>query len=139
MNKSILTWVTLIAVAIVTTASVSQIKKIQYSVKKMDGSWFVVNDQNKPVPIEANRQDDIEWTADGSDLLFQFPDNLSVFFTKEDGSSVGDSFYVELKDGEKLKLKVKEDAPFGRYVYSVLVKKDGTYAEGSSPPVMIIR
>ncbi|MAL19274.1 MAG: hypothetical protein CL670_03800 [Balneola sp.] len=139
MKSKIITWVALIAVAVVSTASVSQMKKIKYSVKKMDSTWFVVDERNRPLPIEANRKDDIEWSAEGSDLLFQFPDKLSVFFTKEDGSTVGDSYYIEVKDGKKLKLKVKQDAPVGRFVYSILVKKDGTYAEGSSPPVIIIR
>ena len=81
MKSKIITWVALIAVAVVSTASVSQMKKIKYSVKKMDSTWFVVDERNRPLPIEANRKDDIEWSAEGSDLLFQFPDKLSVFFT----------------------------------------------------------
>lgn len=139
MKKTIITWVTLIAIALVSTASVSQMKKIKYSVKKVNGTWLVVNEQNKPVAIEANRKDDIEWTAEGSDLLFQFPQDLSVYFTKEDGTTIGNGYYISLEAGKKLKLKIKDNAPIGRYVYAVLVKKDGTFAEGSSPPVMIIK
>ncbi|MFP8490255.1 hypothetical protein ACKGJO_14320 [Gracilimonas sp. Q87] len=139
MKNTINIWVGLIVIALVSMASVTQIKKITYSVKKIDTKWYVVNEQNKAMPIEANRNDDIEWAAEGSDMVFQFPQELSVYFTKEDGSTVGTGYYIEVKDGKKLKLKVKNDAPLGRYVYSVLVKKDGTFAEGSSPPILIIR
>lgn len=139
MTKKVMTWVMLVAVAVITTASVSHMAKIKYAVKQIDGTWYVVNEQNKPVAIDANRNDDIEWSAEGSDLRFQFPEELSVLFTKEDGTFAGDGYYIDVADGDKLKLKVKADAPLGRYVYSVLVKKDGTFAEGSSPPVMIIK
>lgn len=139
MKNTIILWVGLVVIALVSMAAVTQIKKITYSVKKIDAKWYVVNEQNKAIPIEANRNDDIEWTAEGSDMVFQFPQELSVYFTKEDGSTVGTGYYIELKDGKKLKLKVKNDAPLGRYVYSVLVKKDDTFAEGSSPPILIIR
>lgn len=139
MRTKIITWAALFTIAMVSIASVLPVKKIKYSIKKIENSWYVVNEQNKPLPVEADRKDDIEWTAEGSDMIFQFPDKLSVLFTKEDGSSTGDSYYVEVKAGKKLKLKVKDNAPVGRYVYSVLVKKDGVFAEGSSPPVMIIK
>lgn len=139
MKNKIITWVGLIVIAIASTAAVSHLAIIKYSVKKIDAKWYVVNEQNRPVPIEANRNDNIEWTAEGSDMVFQFPQQLSVYFTKEDGSSAGEGYYIEVKDGDKLKLKVKNDAPLGRYVYSVLVKKDDTFAEGSSPPILIIR
>jgi hypothetical protein len=139
MKKTIITWVGILAIALVSTAAVTNMKIVKYSVKKIDAKWYVVNEQNRPLPIEANRNDNIEWTAEGSDMVFQFPQELSVYFTKEDGSSVGEGYYIEVKDGDKLKLKVKNEAPLGRYVYSVLVKKDDTYAEGSSPPILIIR
>lgn len=139
MKKTIITWVGLITLAIISTAAVSHMAILKYSVKKIDTKWYVVNEQNRPVPIEAQRNDNIEWTAEGSDMVFQFPQELSVYFTKEDGSYVGEGYYIAVSDGDKLKLKVKNDAPLGRYVYSVLVKKDDTYAEGSSPPVLIIR
>lgn len=139
MKNTIITWVGIFTIALVSIAAVSQMKKIKYSVKKIDTTWYVVNEQNKPLPIEANRNDNIEWTADGSNMVFQFPEELNVYFTKEDGSSADSSYYVEVENGKKLKLKVKGDAPLGRVVYSVLVKKDSTYAEGSSPPVMIIK
>ncbi len=139
MKNTIITWIALLAIALVSTASISYVKKIEYSVKKIDGTWFVVNKQNQPVAIEANRKDDIEWTAEGSDMVFQFPQALSVYFTKEDGTSIGNGYNISVASGKKLKLKVKDNAPLGRVVYAVLVKKDGTFAEGSSPPVMIIK
>lgn len=64
---------------------------------------------------------------------------MSTLFTNEDGSPVGDAYVIEVENGKKLTLKVKSDAPSGRYVYSVYVKVGDTFAEGSTPPVMIIK
>ena len=139
MKNTIITWVLFFTVGLVSTASVNQVKKIKYTVKKVEGTWLVVNEQNQPVSIQANKKDDIEWTAEGSDLIFQFPGELSTFFTKEDGTPVGNGYYINVSDGAKLKFKVKDNAPTGTYVYAVLVKKEGVFAEGSSPPVMIIK
>lgn len=139
MNTKTILGVAILALATISLASSEYLAKIKYSVKKIDAAWYVVNEQNKPLPIQANRSDNLEWTAEGSDMIFQFPEKLSVFFTKEDGSSAGDSYVVRVKSGKKLKLKVKGDAPLGTYVYSVFVVSDETYAEGSSPPVMIIK
>lgn len=125
---------------IASLAATTNFKKIKYTVKQVEDTWFVVNDENgRPVAIEAKRNDDIEWTAEGSDMVFQFPIEMSKLFTKEDGEAVGNDFVIKVEDGKKLKLKVKRNAPKGTYVYSVYVIASETYAEGSSPPVMIIR
>lgn len=139
MNKKNYLWLALLIFGVFSIASATNFKKIKYSVKMIDTTWFVVDETNNPKPIEANKNDNIEWTAEGSDAIFQFPVAMSELFTNEDGSSVGDSFIIKIKSGKKLKLKVKNDATPGRYVYSVFVQSAGTFAEGSSPPVMIIK
>jgi len=130
----------LVLFAIASLAASTNFKKIKYTVKQVEDTWFVVNDDNgRPVAIDAKRKDNIEWTAEGSDMVFQFPVELSELFTKENGEPVDDDYIIRVQDGKKLKLKVKNNAPKGEYIYSVYVTASETYAEGSSPPVMIIR
>lgn len=130
----------LLLFGVVSLATATNFKKIKYTVKQVENTWFVVNDDNgRPVAIDAERNDDIEWTAEGSDMVFQFPVELSELFTKENGEPVDDDYIIRVQDGKKLKLKVKNNAPKGEYIYSVYVTASETYAEGSSPPVMIIR
>ncbi len=139
MNKKTYLWFAILIFGVVSVANTSIPKKIKYSVKLIDTTWFVVDETNNPKPIEADKNDDIEWTAEGSDMTFQFPVAMSTLFTNEDGSAVGDAYVIQVASGKKLKLKVKGDAPAGRYVYSVYVKVGDTFAEGSTPPVMIIK
>lgn len=139
MNKKTYLWFAILIFGVVSVANTSIPKKIKYSVKLIDTTWFVVDETNNPKPIEADKNDDIEWTAEGSDMTFQFPVAMSTLFTNEDGSAVGDAYVIQVASGKKLKLKVKGDAPSGRYVYSVYVKAGDTFAEGSTPPVMIIK
>ena len=139
MNKKKYLWIVILIFGVVSVASTSNLQKIRYSIKKIDTTWFVVDERNNPKPIEANKNDSIEWTAEGSDMTFQFPVAMSTLFTRENGQSVGDAYIIEVKNGKKLQLKVKANAPAGRYVYSVYVKGAETFAEGSSPPVMIIK
>lgn len=131
-------WV-LLGVLVIVGAAATTMTNIKYSVKKIDGTWYVVNEQNKPTPINAKGNDMIEWSAEGSDLSFQFPSESNAILTKEDGTALPKGYVVNLKDGKKLKLKVKNDAPKGSYEYAVYVTADGTYAEGSSPPILIIQ
>lgn len=132
-------WIFLFVFGLATVAASTNYAKIKYTVKQVDETWFVVNDaNNKPEALKAKRKDDVEWTADGSDMVFQFPYELSKLFTKENGDPVGNGYVIKVKAGDKLKLKVKNDAPVGEFVYSVYVVASETYAEGSSPPVMII-
>ncbi|MGB0347350.1 MAG: hypothetical protein ACPGGA_07685 [Balneolaceae bacterium] len=139
MNKKNYLWIFILIFGVVSVATTAPRKKIKYSVKLIDTTWFVVDENNNPKAIEADKNDDIEWTAEGSDMTFQFPLSMSTLFTNEDGSPVGDAYVIEVENGKKLTLKVKSDAPSGRYVYSVYVKVGDTFAEGSTPPVMIIK
>lgn len=139
MRSSNSAWIFLFVFGLATVAATTNYAKIKYTVKPVEETWFVINDANgKPEAINAKRSDDIEWTADGSDMVFQFPLELSKLFTKENGDPVGNGYVIKVDAGDKLKLKVKNDAPVGEFVYSVYVTASGTYAEGSSPPVMII-
>ena len=43
-----------------------------------------------------------------------------------------------LKKGQKLVLKVGENAPKGSHVYAAFCIEDREYTEGNSPPVIIV-
>ena len=43
-----------------------------------------------------------------------------------------------VRDGKKLKLKVKDDAPTSTYEYAVFCTADGVFAKGESTPKIII-
>lgn len=113
-------------------------KKIKYSVKQVSDKWKVVDERNQAKPIEADANDDVEWTAEGSDMVFQFPAEIGPYLSKVEGEYDDENFTASVANGKKLTLKIKGDAPKGSYTYSVYVKGGDTYAEGSSPPVIII-
>jgi len=106
-------------------------------VVKIDDVWRVVDatDYSKRT-IKVKRKDTIVWTAEGTDAYFQFSNDL--FNPVEAGDSLGGGYTKFLKDGKKLKLKVKDDAPFGTEVYAVFCTADGVYAQGESPPKIVI-
>ena len=145
MNKKILSYLltavfVVAAVGAVKTSEYSDnFKKIKYSVEEIDGTWKVVDERKRPRPIEAKAKDDVEWKAEGSDLIFQFPAELGPFLQVKEGEYDGDNFVARVKDGKKLRLRLKNNAPVGEFTYSVYVKVADDYAEGSSPPVIIIR
>ena len=139
LSYSVAAVLMLVAVgAVHSNDAIDDMAKIKYSVKKMGDKWKVVNEQNQPRPIQAKSKDDIEWTAEGSEMVFQFPAELGPYLTKVEGEYDEENFTATVPAGKKLKLKVKNSTPDGQYTYSVYVKAGGTYAEGSSPPVIII-
>ncbi len=115
-------------------------KEIDFNIKKVQKRWLVTKPQsNNPTKIEAARNDTIVWRAQGSEMQFQFPDTIGTYFTDLDSDTTGGKYFVNVKNGKTLRLKVKSAAPDTTLIYSVLVKKDCVFAEGSSPPVIIIR
>lgn len=138
MRNTVTTWVALIIMGAVSVAAVHYSTDKKYAVKKMGSSWFVVNESNQKVPVRLKANDKVEWSAEGSDLVFQFPVEMSKFFTKEDGTAIGNIFVVKVAKGDKLKLKVKGQPMKGTFTYAVYVVAGNTFAEGSSPPIMII-
>ena len=106
-------------------------------IMKIDGIWKVVDaaDHTK-FTLKAKKKDVIVWTIIGSDASFQFPANL--LDPVDEGDNLTDGYTKYLKDGKKLKLKVKETAEAGTYEYAVFCSVDGVFAIGGSPPKIII-
>ena len=99
-----------------------------FQIKKQKGEWKVVDETDSTnTVIRATKGDMVTWKPIGSDVVFQFPDT-TLFGT----------YGAEAKAGKKVSLEVRPDAKPGRYVYSVFCLKDGKFATGNSPPVIII-
>lgn len=79
-------------------------------------------------PITCKPGEEVEWTCKESDFRIWFPPEHNPL---DPGS--------ETSDGRSLKRTVNKDAADGEYQYSMYVFKDGSFAEGNSPPIIIIR
>lgn len=112
-------------------------KKYELKVIKVDGEWKVVDatDYSKS-KVKVKKKDTIIWTVAGSDAYFQFPANL--FNPVNEADSLVEGYTKFVRDGKKLKLKVKDDAPAGTYEYAVFCTADGVFAKGESPPKIVI-
>ncbi len=97
-------------------------------IKQIDGEWRVVRkDDESTGTIFVKPGDRVRWTAEGSDLSFQF-DDQALF---GDGSR-------SIRDGNMLNLVVGRSARVGTYTYAVFVHNDFVYARGDSPPRIFV-
>ena len=104
---------------------------------KVDDVWRVVDasDYSKR-SVKVKRNDKIVWEAEGTDVYFQFSNKL--FDAVGEADSLAGGYTKFLEDGKKLKLKVKDNAQLGVEVYAVFCTADGVYAQGDSPPKIVI-
>lgn len=111
--------------------------KYELKVTKVEGVWRVVDasDYSK-TKVKVRKKDTIVWTVDSTDAYFQFPANL--FKPVVSADSLIDGYTKFVRDGKKLRLKVKDDALAGIYEYAVFCTADDVYAKGESPPRIII-
>lgn len=111
--------------------------KIDLEIKKVGGVWKVVDGNNK-TKVHVKGGDKITWKAEGSNVVFQFPSKKYLIpETKEDSLSKNNTKKIKA-GGKKLKFKISEDAKKDTIVYAIFVIKDGVFAEGGSPPKIII-
>lgn len=112
-------------------------KKIELQIKKIDNSWWVVEkEKKKPAIIKVKRNDKIEWQSEGTDVYFQFPKN--IFIHERNNDTLKEGYTKFLKDGKKLKLKIRNEAQKGIYEYAVFCTANGEFAKGGSPPKIIV-
>jgi hypothetical protein len=96
----------------------------------VDDVWKIVDaDDITRTEVSVARGDTVVWQAPADrDIYFQFMDEeLTGTFTEE------------LLEGESLTLVIGNDADEGDHPYAVFVHGARAYAEGESPPRMIIR
>jgi hypothetical protein len=112
-------------------------KKYNLAITKVDNIWKVVDgtDHSK-TKIKVKKKDTIIWKANGTDAYLQFPDKL--FSPVDDEDNLNNGYTKFLKDGKRLKLKVKDDVLSGTYEYAVFCTADGVFASGDSPPRIVI-
>ena len=106
-------------------------------VVNVKGVWRVVDasDYSKR-KIKVKKKDTIIWTVEGTNAHFQFA--TSVFKPKGVSDSLKNGSTKFIADGKKLRLKVRNDAPIGPQVYAVFCSADDVFAQGESPPQIII-
>lgn len=114
------------AVSVVSLGQQPALKDINLSVKKIGNVWKVVVAGTTTTEVHVVKGQRVIFTAEGSDLYFQF-DNTNLFG--------GHTKF--LKNGQKLTLGVGAVAK-GIYVYSVFCDGPKAYAEGGSPPKIIV-
>ena len=103
--------------------------EVNLKVIKVDGVWKVVlaSDYSKTT-VKVKRNEIITWTLVGTDAYFQFPENLLESVDSSDNLKKG--YTKSKKDGQSLKLKIKDNAKAGIYEYSVFCTADSEFAEG---------
>ncbi len=112
-------------------------KSYDLIIMKIGNVWRVVDATNHTnTKVKVKKKDTITWTIKGSDAYLQFPDKL--FNPVSAADSLHNGYTKTLKDGKKLKLKVKDDAASGTYEYAVFCTADGVFAQGDSPPKIVI-
>jgi outer membrane receptor protein involved in Fe transport len=109
-----------------------------------DGTWKVKVDSidghkntTNSDTVRVNRKTMITWEVKGTDAYFQFPDDL-FNKTTSGADTLSDNYTTFIRDGHKLKLKIKADAPKKTYVYSIFCTNGNKYASGDSPPKIIV-
>jgi hypothetical protein len=113
-------------------------KTYNLTIMKIGDVWKVVySDNHQKTEVKVKRNETITWTIEGSNAYLQFPKKLFNPVGKEDSLSNGYTKF--LKNGKKLKLKVKDNAVPGTYEYAVFITADGVFARGDSPPRIIIQ
>jgi len=114
-----------------------QPKKYNLDIVKVDNIWKVVDatDYTKTT-IKVRKKETIIWMAKGTDAYLQLPGKLFNPVDSED--SLKNGYTKFLKNGKRLKLKVKDDALAGTYEYAVFCTADGVFAQGDSPPKIVI-
>jgi len=102
-------------------------KKHLVHVKTHHNKKKIVHEDGTTGAIEALKGEIVTWKAEGSDVYFQFPD-----------TSIFGIHYAFVKDSNELTLTVQPSAVPGTYPYAAFCIQDSSYAQGDSPPVIII-
>jgi len=103
------------------------IKKLKNKVSKIK-EWKATDAKDTLMTkIKTKKGDTVVWTAEGTDLYFQFMDE-----------NLFGKFNYYLQSGKELKLKVSSKAETKIHKYAVFCYDGKEYATGDSPPVIIV-
>lgn len=96
--------------------------------KTADNTWSLTNPaDSSSSDITVKPGDTVKWTAEGSDVFFQFS-SAKIF---------GKSNY-NLLNGKSLSLVVSSSAPAGTFSYSIFCSADSQFVDPNSPPRIIV-
>jgi hypothetical protein len=87
--------------------------------------------------VVVHKNDRITWTVKNSNAYFQFPKKILRAVGPPDSLKKGYTKF--LMKGKPLRLTVSAKADTGTYVYAVFITADSVFAEGDTPPKIIIR
>ena len=105
-----------------------------------DNTWRVRGNNGRNMgTINSNRadEDNINWLAIRSDMVFSFDKDVSDYFTVDD-SLFTDGYTQRLNANDRLQLTVRADAPRDTLIYNVFVIDAQKYVVGNSPPKIVI-
>ncbi|GEM_PF-521444 len=105
-----------------------------------DNTWRVRGNNGRNMgTINSNRSDEdqINWLAIQSDMVFSFDKDVNDYFTFSD-SLFTDGYTQRLNTNDMLQLTVRADAPRDTLIYNVFVIDAQKYVVGNSPPKIVI-
>jgi len=103
-------------------------KEHRVSFSKSNNKWKVHDREDKAkTNVRAKTGEQITWEATDSDIYFQFPD-----------ASVFGEHTMMVEKGRKLTLTVGPNATSGEHHYAAFCYDDKIFAEGDSPPKIVI-
>jgi hypothetical protein len=106
-------------------------------VMKVGDVWKVVDATDSTnTKIKVKKKDTIVWKVEGTEAVFQFPQQL--FDAVDSSDNLTDGYMKTVKNGHKLKLKIRSDAASGTYEYAVFCTTGGVFAKGGSPPKIVV-
>jgi len=112
---------------------------INLTVKKDGKIWKVVNTDAPNDTVVLHRKDKIYWHVEGTDAYFQFPVKAKKIFNQAESDSLVGGHTTVIRNGGKLKQKIKDDPDKGTYVYAIFCMADSVFAIQGSPPVFVVR
>ena len=129
MSLSILSVMTLFSIIMLSNnAEAFQSNKVELIITKINNKWKVVDVSDSTITkVKVKKGQKITWTAQGTDAFFQFMDEKLV-----------GKFKHSLKDGKSISLHVGNNAKVGVNNYAVFCLADLEFAEGGSPPEIIV-
>jgi hypothetical protein len=120
--------------------------EVNLTIKKIDGAWKVVNDSSQ-TKVKAKKGAKITWTAEGTDVYFQFMEGRLLARVKDKDKARKSDEAENLPDiystnkipaGQSQSFIVRASVKKGDYPYAVFCMADSVFATGDSPPKIII-
>lgn len=120
--------------------------ELNLTIKKINGEWKVV-DQSEQTKVKAKKGAKVTWTAEGTDVYFQFMEGKLVAKEKDkekarksdEAESLPEIYTTNrVLAGQSQAFIVRASIKKGNYPYAVFCMADSVFATGDSPPQIIV-